>query len=91
MLLTKLTLVGILISVADGLIKERAIMHIDEKTLLEALLGSYNLGAQCFKEVNSTKGWTPAKSKRERAALDRILKSCGAAKMTDDEYANFNK
>jgi hypothetical protein len=64
---------------------------MDGKEFLEAMLEAYNLGAWCAKEVNSGRKWTEAKSKTERAALNKILERFGMSKLTDAEYADFNR
>ena len=64
---------------------------LEENEFIKALLEAYALGAYCAKTVNSKSGWTPNKTKQERAALDRILKSVGAKKLTDEEYKPFTR
>lgn len=65
-------------------------MQIDRKSLVEALLTAYNLGVYCTKEVNcGSRRWTTAKGKKERAALDSLLKQFGCEKLSDEEYIEF--
>lgn len=57
---------------------------------IAALHAAYELGVFCAKEVNSgTRRWTAAKTARERAHLNRLLKQFGFDKLTDDEYKPF--
>lgn len=61
-----------------------------EKEMVEALLAAYNLGAEATKKVNfGRNGFTDAMARKERTALNRVLKRFGAAALTDDEYRRF--
>ena len=62
---------------------------ITQAKLVDVLLAAYSLGADCVKAVNSKRGWTPAAARRERAALDAILRDCGLPKITDEQYEDF--
>jgi hypothetical protein len=64
---------------------------IERQKLIAALLIAYELGVDCCKEVNSNRKWTDTKSAKERAALNRLMKSLGASKLTEEEYAQFCK
>ena len=62
---------------------------INERQFIDCLLAAYNLGAAWMRQANSARGWRDTHAKRERAALNKILRSVGSEKLTDEEYLEF--
>jgi hypothetical protein len=65
-------------------------MEMEREELIKILLAAYCLGCYCANAVNTgRKGFTPSMAKRERSALNTLLRKFGEPKLTDEEYNNF--
>lgn len=61
------------------------------KSILSAIERAYSLGVAASQSVNRRYGSSAAFHKRERESINLILKTLGAAPLTDAEYeAKFN-